>query len=133
MSSDLIVHCLSKEAFMRANILVFYQQQNLGQRVGQMHLKADIHSNAMILLLFFIVLLLLPLCVRVLCWVLGLWFGSCRPFWFGDRFTGEERAGCFALVVLRLSVLYVVSSRCCVIVCSLPFRHFLFTLTFFNK
>ena len=31
---------------MRANILVFYQQQNLGQRFGQMHLKPDICSNA---------------------------------------------------------------------------------------
>ena len=111
---------------MRANILVCYQHQYLGQRFGRMRLKADIRSNAVILLLFFHWFVVAPIICE------GFMLGPCFMVRVLTSFLVWQLycRGREGLVVLQLPVLYVFSSRCRVIVCSLRLWQFLFILTF---
>ena len=66
-------------------------------------------DSVVVVSLFFVIA---PIVSVVLCWVLVLQCGSLCPFWFSFHLSEEERAGCFTLIVLLLSVFYVSYSRC---------------------
>ena len=66
------------------------------------------------------VLLLLICCLLLLPLFTGSVFGTCFvnqyvvPFWFYNHLDGEERAGCFTLIVFLMS---------CVCLCSVALPH----------
>ena len=115
---------------------MFQQKQNLAQRFGasKMHLikppvaSAAVHFTAVVLLLLIHCLLLLSLCVGVLGLVLVVHLVL-------QSSAGEERAGCFTLIIFLLS--FVSKFSClflvvpwvglqCVIVAFPPHTHFFF-------
>ena len=68
---------------------------------------AAVRSNAVVLLLLIFCLMCFPLFVGVLSvFVFVLLCNTLCPFWFSNRLIEEEKAGCFAIIVLHMYCYY---------------------------